>query len=229
MKISSYENSKSGICYFPAPFVYFYKVENHKDIKEKLLPEIEEDLKINADKIKNDWCCDVTSSFHFSQSDFLFKNDLLMDQIWKAYNGCVDQLIYDELVSNDTDIRQCIMDEMWYNIYEKGGNQEIHCHKPFDFSGIYILDDTQVNNTIFWYEANMFPTGLSPYISFDHPAYEGTSVSEVGEGYIIIFPGSLPHYVPNVKDKKISLSFNFTCTSTEVGTGDDCTSENLET
>ena len=208
------ESTKSGISYFPPPFVSFQKVENHEEIKKQLTPLIEDHLKKNSDNIKNEWACDVISSFHFGENDFLFENKLLIQAIWNAYNSCIDGLTYDNWITENNDLRAAMLVDMWYNVYEPGGNQEIHTHKPFEFSGIYILDDTEINNTLFWYEANMFPSGLNSYMSSNNPSYDDTAFGEVGEGYIVIFPGSLPHYVPGVKNKKTSISFNFECIDT---------------
>lgn len=204
-------DEKSGIFYFPPPFLHFHRVKKHEDIKKQLVPEIEKDLENNSSKIKNDWSCDVLSSFHFGDPDLLYNNDLLMEAIWDAYNDCIDRLIIDGWLEENTDLRSSNLSEIWYNIYKPGGNQEIHSHTPYEFSGIYILDDTEINGTVFWYESNTFPSGISPYMAFNHPAYVDTEMGKVGEGYIIIFPGSLPHYVPNVKNNKTSISFNFEC------------------
>lgn len=212
--ISYSESTQSGIVYFPPPFVSFQKVENHKEIKEQLTPLIENDIKENADNIKNNWVCDVISSFHFSENQFLFENELLMGAIWSAFNSCIDGLIYDNWIPETTDLREATLNEMWYNVYKPGGNQEIHTHTPYDFSGIYILNDTEINNTIFWYDGNMFPSGINSYACSGNPSYRNTAFGEVGEGYVVIFPGDLPHYVPNVKNNKTSISFNFECTDT---------------
>ena len=212
--ISFDKTTQSGICYFPPPFVSFQKVEKHEEIKKQLTPQIEDHLEKNSDIIKNEWVCDVISSFHFGENDFLLENELLIEAIWDAYNSCLDGLICDNWISETTDLRSTTLVDMWYNIYKSGGNQEIHTHKPFDFSGIYILDDTEINNTLFWYEANMFPSGLNSYMSSNNPSYNDTAFGEVGEGYIVIFPGSLPHYVPTVKNRKTSISFNFECNDT---------------
>ena len=212
--INYYDESKSGIFYFPPPFIFFQKVEKHEELKKLLVPQIENNLKENANNIKNDWECDVLSSFHFGDMNFLFENQLLFDEIWNAFNNCIDTLISNYWLQEDSDLRSCSVAEIWYNIYKPGGNQEIHSHDPFEFSGIYILDDSEINGTVWWNEANTFPGGLSPYAASNTSVFRGTEFGEVGEGYIVIFPGPLPHYVPNVKNNKTSLSFNFRRTNT---------------
>ena len=78
-------------------------------------------------------------------------------------------------------------------------------------SGIYFLENTGNANTSWWYGSNnMFPGGHGDYFSFN-PKIIGDDkvVSKVGEGYIALFPGPLPHYVPHTMHKKTTISFNF--------------------
>ena len=105
--------------------------------------------------------------------------------------------------------KSTFLSDLWYNKYESGGNQEIHNHIPHDFSGIYYLEDSGIANTTWYNSNNIFPGGAHDYISCDPKVVgENMSMSRVTEGYIVIFPAGLPHYVPEVKSNKITISFN---------------------
>jgi len=211
LKESSEGNT--GIYYFPPPFLYYSKVHDHEKIKEKLFLEIEQNLEENSDKIKNNWFCDVTSSFHFDDGEFLVRNDDLIDAIWHAYNECICFLEQDCWLDGGLteQFKNIFIENIWYNKYEVGGNQEIHSHNKFPMSGIYFLENTGPANTVWWYGSdNMFPGNHSDYFSFNHKVFgEDNVISKVGEGYIVLFPGPLAHYVPHTMHKKTTISFNF--------------------
>ena len=56
-----------------------------KKLKKNFYLEIEQNIEKNSDKIKNSWFCDVISSFHFDDGEFLVSNEDLID----CYLGCV--------------------------------------------------------------------------------------------------------------------------------------------
>jgi len=207
--------TNTGIYYFPPPFMYYSKVRDHEKLKEKLSLEIEQNIEENSDKINNAWFCNVISSFHYDDGEFLANNEDLMNAIWEAYNQCIyflkqDLWLDDSLAEKFEDMS---MVDIWYNKYEVGGNQEIHNHNKFPMSGIYFLENTGNANTTWWYGShNIFPGNHGDYFSFatNPEIFDGDQViSKVGEGYIVLFPGPLPHYVPHTMHKKTSITFNF--------------------
>jgi len=202
---------KCGIYYFPPPFLYYSKVHDHEKIKEKLYPEIEQNIK--ESKIENSWLCDVISSFHFDDGEFLASNEDLMNAIWEAYNQCISYLKLDHWLDESLaeKFHDMSMVDIWYNKYEVGGNQEIHNHNKFPMSGIYFLENTGPANTVWWWGSNnIFPGNHSDYFSFNPDILgDDNVISQVGEGYIVLFPGPLAHYVPHTMHKKTTISFNF--------------------
>ena len=61
-------------------------------------------------------------------------------------------LIFDDnLIQKFNDMH---LDDIWYNKYQVGGNQEIHTHDKFPMSGIYFLENTGNANTSWWYGSN---------------------------------------------------------------------------
>lgn len=200
------------IYYFNSPFLYFEKCENHQDIKKEILPLIEKDYKENKTLYRKntEWNCKSTSSFHQKYdenniNEILLRNELLFNSIFKSYNLMLDELLSNQSISENEyeDWKDCYIKDNWYNYYEVGEDQEIHHHYPNTFSVIYLLDMEGINNTVWNNGSSNFPCDSMEV--FDEITSESCNI---GEGSIIIFPSLIPHYVPPVKSKKISLSFN---------------------
>ena len=60
-----------------------------KKLKKNFPLKLNKNIEKNSDKIKNSWFCDVISSFHFDDGEFLVSNEDLMTAIWEAYNQCI--------------------------------------------------------------------------------------------------------------------------------------------
>jgi|TARA_B100001094_G_scaffold140545_1_gene136222 hypothetical protein len=212
--MSNSSKATGGICLFPSPFVFWSDVDNHKEIKKNILPLVLEDIKTNGDDyIKNsNWECDIISSFHTYGENMgdinqkLMENTGLIRSIWDAYNDMIftlkgkeviDEYVYDSYCD-------CVLYDIWYNKYNVDHHQDIHEHSPFEFSGIYILDDPEYSNTYFFDHSSVFKVeGRHTFSQQEAKDFD------IREGSIIIFPGALPHHVPTVKSEKITLSFNF--------------------
>ena len=201
------------ISYFNAPFLYWELCNNHKELKSIILPEIKNDYEVNREfyKKNNVWDCNCTSSFHNGEekdlvSEFIFEKTSFVNDIFLAYNNMLKQL-YDDGSITDYDQQRfsdCYVQDIWYNYYEVGENQDLHEHFPNAFSGIYLLDlSGDVNNTVWYNGSSNFPCdSRSTFNQILSKHYDIT------EGNIIIFPSRLPHHVPPTKNKKITISFN---------------------
>jgi hypothetical protein len=200
------------IHYFNSPFLYFEKCENHQDIKKEILPLIENDYQENKVQYRKntEWTCKSTSSFHQEYdenniNEVLIRNELLFNSIFKSYNSMLDELLSSGTISEIAHEiwKDCYIKDSWYNYYEVGEDQEIHQHYPNTFSVIYLLDMEGVNNTVWNNGPSNFPCeGMEVFDETSSKLYD------LDEGNIIIFPSLIPHYVPPVKSKKISISFN---------------------
>ena len=134
-----------------------------------------------------------------------------MNAIWDAYNQCV-YFLDDDAWANLTEVSKTYAyRDIWYNKYKVGGNQEIHNHLPhfpcLEFIILKILElRIQPGGMVL---IIIFLEEILIMLIFD-PNLIGpdTSMSKVGEGYIVIFPGPLPHYVPDTKHNKTTISFN---------------------
>jgi len=118
---------------FPGPFVFQKEVPEHHEIKDKYLPKILEDIKLNKDKyIIPNWNCEVYSTM-YHRVDFLDDQDLVNKIIWNPLDECLSQVKLTMLPKNSR------ISDLWYNYYDEGFFQESHTHSECSFSGIYLL------------------------------------------------------------------------------------------
>jgi hypothetical protein len=204
------------IHYFNSPFLYWEKCDDHFAIKDLILPEIENDYLKNKEYYRdnNSWECNCTSSFHSkigeqfdSVNQSIMNKSLIVNAIFKVYNNMMQRLLDDNSI-NEKEFNyftNSYLDDLWYNYYQPGENQEIHEHLPNIFSGVYLLELCgEYNNTV-WYNGGSNVFLCDSTMTFGQ---KRSIDNDIGEGTIIIFPSALPHYVPNTKSKKVTLSFN---------------------
>jgi hypothetical protein len=186
---------------FPQNFVYWQKIYNHQEIKEKYLKLILDDYENNRDeyKEKSDWNCNVVTSYF----DFNGNNKKIFDQffienvIQNPIENCIEEL---KLVQPST----VSIFKLWYNVYGQNDYQEVHHHlgdRPISYSGIYILDLCGKNNTHFYQPGTTVESHFGS-------TFRG---SDLEEGDVIIFPASLSHYASPAESNKVSVSFNVKC------------------
>ena len=185
---------------FPSQFVYWEKVENHQELKDKYLNLILDDVSKNSKEYRTNshWNCDVISSYFASSqknNKEIFDNYFIDSVIKKPIENCIEEL---QLPAP----KNILIQSLWYNVYKKNDYQEVHDHLGPNytaFSGIYILDLVGKNNTHF------FSPGHVPDSSRFGHHFKGNHLEE---GDVIIFPASLLHYVSPCETNKVSVSFN---------------------
>jgi len=203
--------------HFSSPFVSWKKVENHDEIKQKWLQPIVDDYEKNKNTLKKlssktwDEDCCTSSIFGKDTTSYDLITDILDDNlvsstIWESYYSMLDGLLKTDKISKIEyeEYHNAVLDDLWYNYYEIGEYQEAHNHDTCLFSGVYVLDDLEPNNTYWFNENPVFGSDTKNCFRKSNSRELG-----IGEGYILFFPSRLPHYVPSVKNKKITLSFNF--------------------
>lgn len=186
---------------FPMPFVWWTKIENHQEIKQKYMPLVNQDYELNRQtyKLKSLWSCSVTSSF-FSDSLILsiFDNYFINTIVWNTIDKMFEEMnekIYLPIPFNSE------LKHIWYNRYETGDWQEIHDHasEKISFSGIYLIDINEENSTTFYNNKTMNCFDLQ---------CKAFSTPHIEEGSVIWFPSELEHYVNPVKKERTTISFN---------------------
>ena len=200
----------------PGDFIYYQKIKEHKDIKKKFFSKIQE-LSNNEEVLKNKpfkFCIFKTSIFKPELNSFLLEKDILDLLVWNPIDKLIEK--YNENNIFKINLSESIVEESWFNIYEKTNFQEIHDHWGFpkiinneiyqpSFSLIYILEDkNEGNSTVFKFDRNNFMYNFG----FNSTTIDTSKIKNISEGTVIIFPYTFEHFViPVVKDR-ISIAYN---------------------
>lgn len=203
----------SNLKVWPSPFIFWTEVENHNEIKNNYLPKIkekslEEQYHTTPGKINrvegeqpSVWNCEVvTTYFHRKQLQDFFAEELVESIVKKPLLK-----LYDEQkcpVQNRP--KKHILKEIWFNFYKPGFYQEPHDHSGTTFSGIYLLELNEPNNTIFTCHGTSrynYNQSLTSYYPTEH----------IKEGNVILFPSEFIHSVDICTEEKASISFNVLC------------------
>ena len=187
---------------FPGPFLYIEEIENHIGIKKFLMPYIES-VESNQYKCDDHYAKVRTSYFENSKMngiglkdpffEFVSKNKFLDDIVWNPLDKCLSELPF--IV--DYKPKQSIINNFWFNYFEKGGSHATHVHIGSFISGIYILHLEEENPTIFLGHNNNLD-----YYTFTYPT------NKIVEGSVLLFPSQMLHRVCEVKSKRVTISFN---------------------
>ena len=192
----------SQICTLFPQFYYHGEVENHQELKDKLLSELTDD-KLSQPK---EWNCSVQSSF---ETDNNFS--------WDYFYECIKPNLIDmHQQLNGNPLHQFKMTEAWLNKYERGDSQEVHTHIGADnctFSCSYFAQYALNDARFLFYDPDQ--TKHLGEFTKHYSGVVNTWFPDVQEGDIIIFPSWLHHQVePHRSDTtRITVSANFKVTS----------------
>lgn len=196
---------------WPSPFLFWTKLENHEELKKELVPKIYEqskDMKYynKPMQIRNPgdghWNCEViTTYFNREDSNNIFSNEILSSIISKPLKEFFEQ---PNCPVSNKPIKTNIP-EIWYNVYKKGYEQEIHAHHGATFSGIYLLELKEPNTTVFFSHSNSFLCQKDNYYLGAYPT------EHIEEGNVLLFPSEFAHAVKKSKKPRITISFNLVC------------------
>ena len=192
----------SQICTLFPQFYYHGEVENHQQLKDKLLSELTDD-KLSQPK---EWNCSVQSSFE-TENNFS----------WDYFYECIKPNLLDmhqQLKGNP--LHQFTMTEAWLNKYGRGDSQEVHTHIGADnctFSCSYFAQYALNDARFLFYDPDQ--TKHLWEFTKHYSGVVNTWFPDVQEGDIIIFPSWLHHQVePHRSDTtRITVSANFKVTS----------------
>lgn len=167
--------------------IYKFKLESHKEIKEKYLDKIIESYDSKLYNIPSGW---ETNRIHTSfDQEQIIKDlpleyykifDKIFDHPWKGTFSC------------------------WHNVIKNGEYQETHHHLPAYYSAIHFLK--------FDHFEHLSPVFYDPNRLVNHQYTSQKFSPEIEEGDVIIFPSYLEHFVPgkNYKTHRVTVSFNLT-------------------
>ena len=193
---------------FPEGYVFWTGLDEHKKIKNDLLPVV-------LDIVKNG-CLENP-----------FKRCTMKTTITKKYKLLnqeqADKVIFEPIMKmileidspflKKIDIYEMCVTTQWFNIYETGEFQEPHRHlnngklqsmvidgKRFEeiFSVVYILHDKSPDNSLVF--------------KGDGVVFDTSNQKDIHEGCVLIFPSSLEHEVkPITIPGRITFAFNVAC------------------
>jgi hypothetical protein len=182
---------------FPVEFLVWGKNPFHQKHKEALLPAVRRMLNTTKDKQKGSWLCEVNTEFFDRAKGVAKYVDLITDAIYPALDAMFDE------VPNLKKPTTSVVRDIWYNHYSAASQngQEVHTHTECAYSGVYFLDLSEPNKTVFF-------SHLAS-ISGTTPSHKTTDFIE--EGDILIFPSTLMHYVMPAERSRTTIAFNIEC------------------
>jgi hypothetical protein len=187
---------------FPGPFISIFEVKNHLKIKSRIISYINDDLK-NINCCKNNNYEQLKTSFDPLDKNNLKFKDKIMDDgeiiksiVWDSVDYFFNKTPFFIQIKPE----KSVLEDIWFNCYEKDSFFATHCHPGSTFSGIYLLHLEGKNNTHF------YSSGAT------NSTYQtiGYSTENIPEGHVILFSSEMFHEVPKLNSKKITLSFNIT-------------------
>jgi len=179
---------------FPTDFIFWTKAKNHEANKVALKEIVKSRLEETVGAQSKKWLCDVNTEFFNQDNNGKYK-DLVVAEIYPALDELFTEIPTLKMPKVST------VDNIWYNHYSIGENQEVHTHFGAALSGIYFLELNEPNNTIFYsYSASMSQLGE-----------EVKKTEFIKEGDIVLFPSHLLHYVLPSTKERTTIAFNIRC------------------
>jgi len=174
---------------FDSPFVFHTQVDNHQQIKQILLPKIQQDIP-NYSSSQNTF-----SSYHHLPPDYI-TNDILNDIIWNPFKQLSTEHQFNPPIQNIS------LTGLWWNYYSQHGYTDPHSHRSDDFSFIYLLHLTDINTTVFQLmsdDCSHYPLTNKPY-----------ETEHITEGNVIIFPSFITHWARPCNNERAVIVGNIT-------------------
>lgn len=212
---------------FPCEYIYWRNVDNHEEIKNKLIPQIENAIDVhvkdhnpfNGCKMKGSIFEDTKKTIEVNK--FLFEDDIVRDIIWNTLEMGVKHL-YDEKGVDICLPEKSYISEAWFNVYEKGDYQESHAHvgppcvchygRLYEtaFSFVYILNNKEKDGDKLVFQKKTLRSNACHERGYHE--FATSEIPGITEGTVIMFPSCLDHYVrPITESGRITLAYNMKC------------------
>ena len=192
---------------FTRDFVFYKKINNAERVNEFILKNINEKTE---DPIQAWSICETRSSMEMGNghNDFLEDESIINDILWDP----MDEMLKETSDHGHHSPRHSLVENCWYNIYKDSDHQEIHNHSltsypdgyKSSYCAIYIAQMAGDNTTVFTKKQQLLHN-----LQYDRENFL-TAKSEVSEGYVMLFPYYLDHYVlPSFGGtERISIAYN---------------------
>lgn len=196
-----------------SPFYHVSHLQEHEQIKQRILPLIEQNSKVAPN---NAWDWNVHSSY--DQEDKL-PHTINWQELIDIYAPYLQNFLTSFFKQS---VQFSISGTPWYTVYEKGQNANTHEHIPDHFAVVHFL---KFNPQLHWPVSFVNPNGhatkyflnLNPQVnskidfnnseqSYYHPRYTPSII----EGDLLIFPGQLEHLVEknHSDESRVTIAFN---------------------
>lgn len=176
---------------FDSPFVFHTQVNNHQQIKQTLLPKIQQDT-LNQSAYQNTY-----SSYDVRKAPPEYiTNEILNDIIWNPFRQLAEEYQFNPPIQNIN------LKGLWWNYYSQYGYTDPHSHRADDFSFIYLLHLTDINTTVFqlmYDDCSHYPLTNKPY-----------TTEHITEGNVIIFPSFITHWARPCNSERAVVVGNIT-------------------
>ena len=185
---------------FPGAYVWQRKLPNHEEIKARVLPKILAAAEANEDNVDFKWSLEDSSTVvtnyvqeRTSPWAYFTPEDVQEIALGSAYEFAASNSIPDAEFPDGFVIRT-----FWWNRYLPGATAPPHVHSGC-ISGVYLLEQTE-RCPLEFFDLNMY----SP-----DPEKPSTNYwPEVEEGTVLLFPGTLTHWVRPATAPRTTVSFN---------------------
>ena len=184
--------------------IYKSKLQNHKNLKERLADDLIKKFKANPNQ-SFDWA-DLCDSWQEDATPYI---DVIATELYPH----IKQFLYH---FEFPEFRYKL--DSWFNVHTNNMYQETHAHMhgPTVLCGIYYMQLSSKDNPVIFkphsemYSSHLRIMNLNP----SHPLFAESSleVLNIKEGDLLLFTPDSKHLVPRSKEKhdgyRISLSFN---------------------
>lgn len=187
--------------WFPT-LIGFVDNPNHKKIENKLTEVCKKIKKTTKSGGKNWVSKDTYNTIGTydlkNKKEFLNLNKWVTDQV----------LLYCAKLNY---IDNFILDEAWFNIYNKNDFQEYHSHSKHSLSAVYFLCSSEKNSANIFFKSPINDDSQEPFSQPFTPFTFKTANYYPTPGRLIIFRSNINHCVErHTSDKlRISLAYNF--------------------
>lgn len=182
---------------FPSEFIFWSKNALHEKHKADLLPKIYANLEATENKQRGTWLCNVNTEYFDRANSSQKYIGLITEALYPALDLMFKEVQYLRHPTVST------IHEIWYNQYDTTGDtgQEVHTHPESNYSGVYFLELSEPNATVFYSQVTAVNKTASP----------SKETKFIKEGDILLFPSNLSHYVLPSKNQRTTIAFNINC------------------
>jgi len=206
-----------------SPWFYQTNINLNKKYREKVTSNLRRLYYKNKFLNAKDWNCNVHSSFGEKRLPDHFNWSPLLD----AYSIKITEFINE----NNLNCTYFHIEDIWYNVYGKMQNQEMHTHhgSGINFSAVHFLQfDNKTDPPIRFCNTNdsfvkkRSDSEIKDLVNTGIGYYQNSYDPEIVEGSFLIFPNCLSHEVPMKFTSKLRMTISMNINIQLRSTGCDC-------